>query len=60
MIFLKLRPELGVCSRVMVGVAIKNFCLAASGLQSSYDGHLRNLHYAQEDNTDASGIEAGD
>ena len=30
-----------------------------SGLLSSYDGHLRNLNYAWQDNTDASGDEAG-
>ena len=47
MIFLELRREPGVCSRVMVGVAIKNFvCLLTSGLLSSYDVHLRNLNYA--------------
>ena len=27
MVFLKLRRETGVCSRVMAGVAMKNFCL---------------------------------
>ena len=27
---------------------------------SSYDGHLRNLNYAWQDNTDGFGIEAGD
>ena len=31
-----------------------------SGLLSSYDGPLRNLNYACQDNTDASGGEAGD
>ena len=31
-----------------------------SGLISSYDGHLRNLNYAWQDNTDVSGGEAGD
>ena len=31
-----------------------------SGLLSSYDGHLRNLNYAWQDNTDDSGGEAGD
>ena len=31
-----------------------------SGLLSSYDGHLRNLNYALQENTDASGGEAGD
>ena len=61
MVFLELRREPGVCSRVMVGVAIKNFvCLLTSGLLSSYDVHLRNLNNAYQDNTDASGCEAGD
>ena len=35
-------------------------CSATSGLLSSYDGHLRNLNYAWQDNTDAPGVEAGD
>ena len=35
-------------------------CSAMSGLLSSYDGHLRNLNYAWQDNTDASGGEFGD
>ena len=60
MLFLELRPDPGVCSRVMVAVAIKTFvCSAASGLQSNYDGYLSNLNYALQDNTDASGGEAG-
>ena len=42
-------------------VAIKNFvCSSTSGLLSSYDVHLRNLNYAKQDNTDATGGEAGD
>ena len=61
MVFLELRRDPGVCSRVTSRVAINNFvCLATSGLLSSYDGHLRNLNYAWQDNTDASGGEAGD
>ena len=43
MVFLELRQDPGVCSRVTAGVANKNFCSAESGLQSSYDGHHRNL-----------------
>ena len=35
-------------------------CSAKSGLLSHYDGHLRNLNYAWQDNTDACGVEAGD
>ena len=31
-----------------------------SGLLSSYDGHLRNLNYTWQDNTDTSGGEVGD
>ena len=50
-----------VCTRVRAGVAIKSFvCSVTSGLLSSYDGHLRNLKYTWQDNTDASGGEAGD
>ena len=61
MVFLELRRDPGVCSRVTARVAISNFvCLATSGFLSSYDGHLRNLNYAWQDNTDASGGEAGD
>ena len=55
MVLFELRQEPGVCSRVTAGVAIKTFvCLATSGLLSSFDGHLRNLNYALQDNTDAS------
>ena len=32
-------------------------CSPKSGLLSSYDGHLRKLNYAWEENTDASGSE---
>ena len=34
-------------------------CSAKSGLLSSYDGHLGNLKYAWQQNTDASGGEPG-
>ena len=34
-------------------------CSAKSGLLSSYDGHLRNLNYAWQENTDASRCEPG-
>ena len=44
--FLKLRQEPGVYYRVSAVVAIKTFvCSAASGLLSSYDGHLSNLNW---------------
>ena len=35
-------------------------CSATSGIPSSYNGHLKNLNYACQDNTDASGGETGD
>ena len=35
-------------------------CSAKSGLLSSYDGHLRNLNYTWQGNTDTSGCEVGD
>ena len=61
MVFLELRWDPGVCSRVTVRVAISNFvCLMTSGLLSSSDGHLMNLNYAWQGNMDASGSEAGD
>ena len=45
MVFLELRREPGVYSRVKVGVAIKNFvCSAMSGLLSSSGGHLRSVN----------------
>ena len=34
-------------------------CSAMSGLLSTYDGHLRKLNYACQENTDASGGEPG-
>ena len=59
--FLELPPEPVVYSRIMAGVAIKNFCLFSDvGHLSSYDGHLRNLNSALQDNTDNSGGAAGD
>ena len=35
-------------------------CSAKSALLGSYEGHLRNLNYAWQDNTDPSGDEVGD
>ena len=35
-------------------------CSAKSGLLSTYDGNLRNLNYAWQNNTDPSGGEVGD
>ena len=60
MLFLELRQEPRIYSRVTVGMTIKTqVCSAKSGLLSSYDGHLRNLNYFWHDNTDASGGEVG-
>ena len=61
MVFLELQEEPGVYSRVTAGLAIKNFVYSAtSGLNSSYNGHLRYLNKASQDSTDTSGGEAGD
>ena len=61
MVFLELRRDPGVCSRVTARVNISNFiCLVMSGLLSIYNGHLRILNYTWQDNTDASGGKAGD
>ena len=35
-------------------------CSAKSGLLWSYEGHLRNLNLAWQDNTDTFGVEVGD
>ena len=35
-------------------------CSAKSGHLGRYDGHLRNVHFAWQDNKDASGGHAGD
>ena len=35
-------------------------CSAMSGILCSYEGHLRNLNSALQDNTDTSGGEVGD
>ena len=61
MVFLELWREPGLCSRVTADGAIKIFvCSAKLGLLSCYDGHLRNLNYTWQDNSDTSGGEAGD
>ena len=40
---------------------LKTFvCSVTSGLLSSYDGHLSNLNYACQENTDASRGEEGE
>ena len=60
MSFIELRQAPGVYSRVRVGMPFETrVCSATSGLVSSYDGHLRKLKYAWQENTDASGCEPG-
>ena len=60
MSFLELPQTLDVYSRVTAGWTFETLvCSAKSGLLSSYDGHLRNLNYAWQGNTDASGSEPG-
>ena len=60
MSFLELRQAHGVYSRVMGGWTFETrVCSAKSGLLSSYDGELRKLNYAWQENTDASGCEPG-
>ena len=61
MVFLELQREAGVCSRVAARETLKTFvCSVTSGLLSSYDGNLSNLNLSWQDNTDTSGVEAGD
>ena len=53
--------NLGYVLELRRGLPLKTFvCSATSELLSSYDGHLRILNYALQDNKDASGGEAGD
>ena len=59
--FSRCSVNLGYVLELWRGQPLKTFlCSATPGLLSSYDGHLRNLNYAWQDNTDASGGEAGD
>ena len=61
MFFSSCSGKLGYVLELGRGKALKTFvCSAKSGLLSSYDGHLRNLNEAWQDNMDASGGEAGD
>ena len=46
--------NVGYVLELRQGQQLETFvCSATSGLLSSYDGHLRNLNYAWQDNTDA-------
>ena len=53
--------NMGYVLELRRGYPLKTFVYSAmSGLLSSYRGHLRNLNYTWQDNTDTSGGEAGD
>ena len=53
--FLDLRQEPGVYSRVLAGWHLNTRVSSArSALLSNYDGYLRNLSSATQENTDAS------
>ena len=53
--------NLGYVLELWWGKSLKTFvCSSTSGHLSSYDVQLRNLNYTCQDNTDASGGEAGD
>ena len=61
MIFLEVWLESGVYSRVTAGWLFKtHVCSATSGLLSSYEGQLRNIHEAWPGITDPSPSEAVD
>ena len=60
-VFLELRRERGVYSRVTAAMAIQtHVCSVTSVLLSSYEGHLRNLLVAWQGNRDTSRREASD
>ena len=60
-LFLSCSGNLGYVLELRWGYPLKTFvCSATSVLLSSYDGHLRNLNYAWQYNTDSCGGEAGD
>ena len=61
MCFVELRQELGLYSQVMVGMSIRNLSLFNDiRTPVSYDGHLRNLNQAWQDNMNTSLGKAGD
>ena len=54
--FLEVRQEPGVYSRVTAGMSIRNSSLFIEVRnQSRYEGQLRNVNKAWQENTDASG-----
>ena len=61
MVFLELRREPGVCSRVTAGVVIKNFCFFSDvRIPVWLQWTPQEPKQAWQDNTEASGVEAGD
>ena len=61
MVFLKLRQEAGVPSRVTMGWPFKTrVCSAISQLQSRFQGHLWILLESWQGSRDASRVEEGD
>ena len=58
--FLELRQEPGVYSRFTVGYPFETVvCSVKSAHLSRYEGHLRNVNWAWQENTDASGSKCG-
>ena len=54
--FLELWQEPGVYSRVRAGMSIRNSSLFIEVRNlATYEGQLRNVNYAWQENTDASG-----
>ena len=61
MVFLELRQEHGVYSRVMAGMSLQSSCLFSDIRTPVYlEGHIRNLLEAWQANMDTSQGEAGD
>ena len=59
--FLELRREPGYILELLRGWPFETpLCSAKSGHLHSYEGHLRNLNWAWQVNTDTSGGEVGD
>ena len=59
--FISCGGNLGYILKLRRGWSFKTcVCSPMSGLLSSYEGHLRNLHKAWQGNTGTSGCEAGD
>ena len=54
--FLELRPEPGLYSQVTAGMSIRNSSVFIEVRNlSRYEGQLRNVNYAWQENTESSG-----